>query len=184
MHVWSIHIYAYQCFICFSLLQSGATPLMVASERGHLSVVKTLLEHSATIDLKDKVWSEHTLYHQCIMFQSSWLWKQQFVISPACLPAYPAACLPICLPTCLPACVSVCLFACVPACLLACSPVCLPAYLFHGQHDTCLSVGKCCAHIEEVNTANTSTEHLSCLSTRKVWSYCTKIDFLSNCLKC
>ena len=34
---------------------------MAASEQGHLPVVKTLLEHSATIDLKDEVWSEHTL---------------------------------------------------------------------------------------------------------------------------
>jgi len=29
---------------------------MVASEQGHLPVVKTLLEHSAAIDLKDEVW--------------------------------------------------------------------------------------------------------------------------------
>ena len=29
---------------------------MVASEQGHLPVVKTLLEHSATIDFKDEVW--------------------------------------------------------------------------------------------------------------------------------
>ena len=59
------------------------------------------------------------------------------------------------------------------------------AYLLHGLHDTCLSSGKCCTHIEEVNTTNTSTEHLSCLSTRKVQS--TKIDLVRicyNCLRC
>ena len=31
------------------------TPLMVASEQGHIPVVEPLLKHSATIDLKDEV---------------------------------------------------------------------------------------------------------------------------------
>ena len=53
--IYEAYIYAYQCF-CSSILQNGGTPLMVASEQGHLPVVKTLLEHSAIIDLKDEVW--------------------------------------------------------------------------------------------------------------------------------
>ena len=36
-------------------LQGGVTPLMGASEQGHIPVVETLLKHSATIDLKDEV---------------------------------------------------------------------------------------------------------------------------------
>ena len=54
-----IHVPIYQCF-CSSIIQSGVTPLMVASEQGHLPVVKTLLEHNATIDMKDEVWNNNT----------------------------------------------------------------------------------------------------------------------------
>ena len=69
MYVSGIHTYAY--IVAFALLfQNGGTPLMVASEQGHLPVVKTLLEHSATIDLKDEVWSEHSIVqvHNIPMF--------------------------------------------------------------------------------------------------------------------
>ena len=48
-----------------TILQSGATPLMVASEPGHLPVVKTLLKHKATIGLKDEVRNEHFLNIPC-----------------------------------------------------------------------------------------------------------------------
>ena len=41
-----------------TILQDGATPLMVASEQGHIPVIETLLKHNATLDLKDEVWSE------------------------------------------------------------------------------------------------------------------------------
>ena len=44
----------------FNILQVGVTPLMVASEQGHLPVTETLLKHNATIELKNEVRTEHS----------------------------------------------------------------------------------------------------------------------------
>ena len=54
---------AIQNFYYKTILQSGVTPLMVASEQGHLPVVKTLLKHKATIGFKDEVRNMFYIMH-------------------------------------------------------------------------------------------------------------------------
>ena len=46
-------------FVCYS--QNGASPLLVASEKGNLAVVRTLLKYNARVDVFDEVCIEALL---------------------------------------------------------------------------------------------------------------------------
>ena len=45
----------YELMVCVNLVQSGRTPLMIASFEGHAGVVQVLIEARAQINTQDKV---------------------------------------------------------------------------------------------------------------------------------
>ena len=49
---------SYTMLLIFTIVwQNGRSPLMMASQDGHVQVVTELLQHGAKVDLQDKVWS-------------------------------------------------------------------------------------------------------------------------------
>ena len=53
-HLYDAHVYYFVCFI-----QSGASPLMIASQCGMLEVVQALLRFHARVDVFDEVIEAH-----------------------------------------------------------------------------------------------------------------------------
>lgn len=49
------HEYVLHIYVCVLLLQNGVTPLAIAADRGHSSVVHLLLKAEAKTDVQDKV---------------------------------------------------------------------------------------------------------------------------------
>ena len=48
-------LHVYDLFIKIYRLQNGWSPLLVASEHGHLDILKILLQHHARVDVFDEV---------------------------------------------------------------------------------------------------------------------------------
>ena len=63
MFVCTIHYNRNDTYISCTMIwyyfsqQDGGSPLMEASQNGHVQVVAELLQHGARVDLQDKVWS-------------------------------------------------------------------------------------------------------------------------------
>ena len=49
------------------IFQNGFTALMMASEEGRVEVVNTLLQHGASVDLKEKVHLFADMYNKCFL---------------------------------------------------------------------------------------------------------------------
>ena len=54
--------------------QNGASALLMASEQGHLNIVKILLQHSARVDVFDEVTDVTSLLNGVLFILSIHLW--------------------------------------------------------------------------------------------------------------
>ena len=63
--------YCHSTFIstCYYLAQTGATPLFIASQKGHSEVVKILIKNGADVDLARKVCRYNVLSHYNCSYQ-------------------------------------------------------------------------------------------------------------------